>query len=363
MSWYDTDWDYRVEITVDNTQVDGDVSDFPVYVDLSDMPESFFTNVDSAGADIRITRSDGTTECAFELVSIDTGGSTGELHFKANFVSSTSDTSFFLYYGNAGAAGYAVTDTYGRNNVWTSNFLAVWHLGETFSSDSTATDSTGNGRNFTINNTPSNAGGKLSGDTLSLNGVNEYLEYNDSSDVFAVQPITVSFWFKPHSVGTSLEDLISKGQSGADRTKFSWQFAYNRATTDDIRFLVSDSSDISEISTTSNLVNTWELIHGTVNTSNQSELFNNATSIGTNSTTSSINTNPTVKILSLGRTVGIGNYFDGEVDEMRIRSTVSSSDWVSTEYNNQNSPSTFYTVGSEEAQPTADTFTAKISIF
>ena len=93
------------------------------------------------------------------------------------------------------------------------------------------------------------------------------------------------------------------------------------------------------------------------------QLFNNGSSIGTDNTTSSINTNPTVKILSLGRSAGSGNYFDGEVDEIRIRSTVSSSDWVSTEYNNQNDTSTFYTVGSEEAQPTADTFTPKTSIF
>ena len=350
-------------ITIQSAKVAGDLTDYVVYVDLKDLGVPFWDTVANGGGDIRVYKDDGVTELPREVVFCDTATKTGELHFKYTGTLSSSSDTIVKIHADGVSSDYAPSATYGRNNVWTSNFLAVWHLGETFSSDSTATDSTGNGRNFTINNTPSNAGGKLSGDTLSLNGVNEYLEYNDSSDVFAVQPITVSFWFKPHSVGTSIEDLISKGLSAVDRTKFSWQFAYNRATTDDIRFLVSDSSDISQISTTSNLVNTWELIHGTVNASNQSELFNNATSIGTDNTTSSINTNPTVKVLSLGRSGGSGNYFDGDVDEIRIRSTVSSSDWVSTEYNNQNSPSTFYTVGSEEAQPTADTFTAKISIF
>lgn len=331
-------------ITIQSAKVAGDLTDYVVYVDLSDLGVPFWDTVANGGGDIRVYKDDGVTELSREVVFCDTATKTGELHFKYTGTLSSSSDTIVKIHADGVSSDYAPSATYGRNNVWTSNFLAVWHLGETFSSDSTATDSTGNGRNFTINNTPSNAGGKLSGDTLSLNGVNEYLEYNDSSDVFAVQPITVSFWFKPHSVGTSIEDLISKGQSAVDRTKFSWQFAYNRATTDDIRFLVSDSSDISQISTTSNLVNTWELIHGTVNASNQSELFNNATSIGTDNTTSSINTNPTVKILSLGRSAGNGNYFDGEVDEIRIRSTVSSSDWVSTEYNNQNDTSTFYTV-------------------
>jgi len=331
-------------ITIQSAKVAGDLTDYVVYVDLKDLGVPFWDTVANGGGDIRVYKDDGVTELPREVVFCDTATKTGELHFKYTGTLSSSSDTIVKIHADGVSSDYAPSATYGRNNVWTSNFLAVWHLGETFSSDSTATDSTGNGRNFTINNTPSNAGGKLSGDTLSLNGVNEYLEYNDSSDVFAVQPITVSFWFKPHSVGTSIEDVISKGLSGADRTKFSWQFAYNRATTDDIRFLVSDSSDISQISTTSNLVNTWELIHGTVNTFNQSELFNNGSSIGTDNTTSSINTNPTVKVLSLGRSGGSGNYFDGDVDEIRIRSTVSSSDWVSTEYNNQNDTSTFYTV-------------------
>lgn len=40
-------------------------------------------------------------------------------------------------------------------------------------------------------------------------------------------------------------------------------------------------------------------------------------------------------------------YFDGVLDEIRISATARSADWISTEYNNQNSPSTFYSVGSE----------------
>jgi hypothetical protein len=38
-------------------------------------------------------------------------------------------------------------------------------------------------------------------------------------------------------------------------------------------------------------------------------------------------------------------YYDGLLDEVRISTTVRSADWVATEYNNQSSPSTFYTVG------------------
>jgi len=36
MSWYNSSWDYRVKITIESDEVDSTLTDFPVYVDLSD---------------------------------------------------------------------------------------------------------------------------------------------------------------------------------------------------------------------------------------------------------------------------------------------------------------------------------------
>lgn len=41
-------------------------------------------------------------------------------------------------------------------------------------------------------------------------------------------------------------------------------------------------------------------------------------------------------------------YFNGIIDEVRVSSSARSSDWILTQYNNQNSTSTFYTLGDEE---------------
>ena len=40
--------------------------------------------------------------------------------------------------------------------------------------------------------------------------------------------------------------------------------------------------------------------------------------------------------------------FDGTIDEIRISSIARSSRWISTEYNNQNDPSSFLSFGLEE---------------
>jgi len=49
-------------------------------------------------------------------------------------------------------------------------------------------------------------------------------------------------------------------------------------------------------------------------------------------------------------------YFIGNLDELRISNSSRSAEWISTEYNNQNSPDTFYSLASEEVNvPTAPT--------
>ena len=40
--------------------------------------------------------------------------------------------------------------------------------------------------------------------------------------------------------------------------------------------------------------------------------------------------------------------FDGLIDEVRVSNAARSADWIQTEYNNQSSPSTFYSLGVNE---------------
>ena len=43
-----------------------------------------------------------------------------------------------------------------------------------------------------------------------------------------------------------------------------------------------------------------------------------------------------------------GNNWNGMLDEIRISNIARSTGWILTEYNNESSPSTFYSLGSEE---------------
>jgi len=47
-----------------------------------------------------------------------------------------------------------------------------------------------------------------------------------------------------------------------------------------------------------------------------------------------------------GDTANGSEYLDGSLDEVRISTTTRSADWIATEYQNESSPSTFYSIGS-----------------
>lgn len=45
---------------------------------------------------------------------------------------------------------------------------------------------------------------------------------------------------------------------------------------------------------------------------------------------------------------GAKNGYEGTIDELRIATVARTSGWIATEYANQSSPATFYTVGPEQ---------------
>jgi len=131
-NWYDTDWSYRREITIDHTKVE-DVADpsttyadFPVLVYATGL-----SNIKAAGADIRFTSSDGTTELPREIE--DYSGGTLYAWVKVTLTKDSSDADddvIYMYYGNAAATEPAPDSAYGSQNVWDDNYNGVWHLSE-----------------------------------------------------------------------------------------------------------------------------------------------------------------------------------------------------------------------------------------
>ena len=147
--------------------------------------------------------SDLTVEMPREIVSASTTAQTGELHFKADSVSSTTDTTFYIFY-NGVADDYASTSEYGSQNVWTNDYYMVHHLNEGASVvDDHYKDSTQNNLHGTLYDADTDTADESAG------RVGNALNFNGDSDQILIQGFsapatgTVSVWLKRDEVGVA----------------------------------------------------------------------------------------------------------------------------------------------------------------
>lgn len=359
-AWYNASWPYRVAVTVQNAEVDADLTDFPVYVDLNDLPAGFHTNVTEDAGDIRVTTSDGTTEVPREVVFYATSTDTGELHFKGT-LSNASDTVFYIYYGNASADDYAVSDTYGRNNTW-SAYDGVWHLqGTPTGSADDVVDATGGGNDLT-----SQAGmgagdvvaGNLSGNAYQFT-TNDWLSGGDVLDM-GTNDVTISTWVNTTDTDFS---LFAKSFYAGTANRYAGGIRENSAAGVFGLFHGTSAINLANNTGTATYNGSWhhyalrwdrdalmaQILDGAVTTSTsiaaQSAVdvqsvaifivagYNNAAGTGHNDTALELN---------------------GTMDEVRFSYSALSAEWLTTEHSNQSAPASFYSVGAEEPNVVAE---------
>ncbi len=359
ISWYDTEYPYRVKLKANSSQVDADLANFPVYIDLSHLGvnSGFWshTKKDSSGGDLLITDVRG-NRLPLEIVSISTSTKTGEVYFKASSLKDTVNTDFYLYYGSSTATQPASTTAYGARAVWTNGFEAVWHL----SSITSIKDSTGNAHNGTYYGNPTNyATGKLGG-SIAFDGAGDYIDmgvFGSNTIDFGNSNFTASFWVRP--TDTTAGALMSKGTNDTTWSSNEKQFFFTNnagaAGNGLIPILVGYACDWQS-ATAGNTVTSgsWNnLVYSRVDSSNTKAIYINNTSVpltGNYNTSNTADTN--TWNLYLGRRISTdvnpNEDFNGDMDEVRLSSSTRSATWLSTEYKNQNAPASFLSTSTEE---------------
>ncbi|QQR65269.1 hypothetical protein IPH92_01660 [Candidatus Kaiserbacteria bacterium] len=356
-SWLNSAWSYRLPLTVQALKVASSTTGFPVYVKLSDLPSAFFANVKSDGGDIRITKSDGITEVPFELVSINTGASTGELYFKGD-ISSSTNTTFYVYYKNASASGYASTSSYGRNNVWTNGYVAVLHMEENPGGTAPQmTDSTSGARSGTTFGMA--AGDQVAGQFgNSVNhdgGATDRVRAGSFANLGTVnKPYAISVWFNADTGETNGNLLhVSSGADGS-----GWCLPMLAISGSVIQAISWTGSQVTALGTTAITQNSWNQTYATWNATSGLQVYLNGvrektTAQGTFTASGASNYIHTG--FNYGSCAGNTGAFDGKIDEVRVYNEHKPASWIQTEYNNQASTTSFYTIGVSE-EPRVRTF-------
>ena len=356
-SFSDGNWSKRVKVTVDETKVPGDVDNFPIYVDLSDMPATFSDEVQADGDDIRVTYNDGKTEVPTDLVNIDTTGDTGELHalFEEDLFGDM-DSELFVYYGNSSATAYADTHTLGSTNVW-NDCKAVYHMEEDPSGTAPQMlDSTFNSYDLTAETTMTGGQSEAEdiGNAIHFDGSNDaFTNASGAFDGGGMTNVSITARIKPDSTGSSNRAVASMGRYAGgydwawilDMVSGSPYFSVYNEDSSPLRVEANGASTLST-SVFSTYTGVADTSAGVV------EVFLNGVSDGssTDATMSGLK-DTSHNTLYVGRYENnFGDkYWDGYTSELRIRDTVLSDDFVTAEHNNLDSPSTFYSVGAEES--------------
>lgn len=360
---------YHKNITIDNGYVTGDLTDFPVLIDIID--SDLDTKAQADGDDI-VFYSNGVI-LAHEIELFDPNYSGTEAHLvawvKANLTNFV-DTIITMYYGNPEVGPQSRPE-----DVWTSNYAAVWHLNEDATDEGTSTDhldSTGNG--YYGDQSGNNDITGIYGVGQNFDGTDDTINVASARGLEPSGDVTLSGWFK----------LDSNINQNSGVTQVLLTKAIDGDT--DMHVLIAgtdyDRADIQQGSLVFKMENgglgqmyVWSLRHSwtagnwyyftctmTASTPSLNKVYVNGQD-NTNTTSGSLAT------ASLAFTddwvIGGGfvdqmtpteGWFDGVIDEVRVSTGIRPTAWIQTEWLMYQSSSSFRVLDTESVQTSPDMY-------
>ena len=327
----------RKQITIRASQVDapavpGFLSDFPVLFAVQDPQIAARAGGDQSN--IYFVDADGTTRLQHEIEKWDPG--TGELiaWVKIPRLAGALDTSFYVYYG-APPPGAPADPA----QVWSNGFAAVWHLAERPGGQGAINDSTSGNDGTAHSSMQANdlVRGRI-GDAIDFDGVDDEISFQNP--ISGSGPHTISVWVNQRTT-TSNDALVVLGEGSPNRARWFYSVYFEDEAA--FGFYANDGT------TNTNIIDDdWTLLHWTYE-NRDNIVYVNGTSLGPLRLGSGVDTQGSDGRLGNVPSVDFGSNMNlnGQLDEVRIATVVRPDEWVRTEFNNQTSPSSFYSVGNE----------------
>lgn len=244
-------------------------------------------------------------------------------------VSHTADTVFYLFYGKSSVS----TDQSNPTGTWDSNYKGVWHFpnGLTLSLD----DSTSNANTAVKGSGVTAIAGKVDG------GVNFFGTENNTNEVDLSGPVNTSmssytfeWWLKRAASQTTGYGTFAARNDSGEVAQY---------------FLVESDGTLHNwgwFAATTTIDTNWHHVVYTYD-GTTARFYVDGAAAGTSVTAATWGTHD----WKMGLNGTGGHPYVGSLDEQRFSNVVRTADWIATEYNNQSSPSTFYSIGAETTNP------------
>jgi len=344
MAWFDLTFLNRVKITTQASQIIANQTDFPVFLPLSLLPSTFFDKVQfTDGSDIVITEGE-TTKLKREVVSIDTVGDKGEVHFKTPTLNSGSNTDYFIYYNKA--AGGETNDT----DTWNSGYKMVHHNDDD-PDTSTVQDSTSNNNDGTKNSAanPNEVTGIIEGKAQQYqDGQSDEITVTNNSSIDEISLLTLEF----------ILNITTEAGSPKIFDKFGGDFGLRYTGPTQIRFADNSWSTTNGEWRDQNFAQDTDVYFALTidrtSTSNDPIMYRQGSSVTVNQISnpagSKIGSNAD---LTIGNSKALDKELDGTMDEVRISDVIRSANYIKITDNTLFSPASFLAIGTEEDAPVA----------
>jgi hypothetical protein len=343
---------HRRAITVQGSKISQvnqtTLSNFPVLVCFngsgscnSSLTPSFSSSVqNSNGYDIVFTTDSAcSSNLNWEVEKYNS--STGELEAwiktPPSSLSYNTDYTFYMCYGKSGISSFQGGAT---GSVWDTNYKGVFHFGDgtTLSLRNSIGSNHGTNHGSVAVAGPSGLGGAAG---FGGGWPTSYEQYISTPVDDRGAAWTREFWLY---AGDNNYTGIMAGMGGPGGCSAGYNF--NRRTTNRVE-LQRDCEVGSDFGSTGLISSSaWQHLVFTRTGDNAVDgfaLYINGSLIGTAHTWGGSGADGGIAFGSSG-----GYAIEGSLDEVRLSNIVRSADWIKTEYNNQNLPSTFYNIGAEQ---------------
>ena len=350
------------EVTIDKTKVSGTNGDFPTLVDLSDMVKvgaDIFDTCRTDGGDIRVTLTDGTTQLPREIVSesFDKSAKVGEMWISISSLTDSVDLVLRVYYNGIDTEP-AAGSTYGSESVYGSGTLMVQHMAQDPSGSAPQMiDST------SLNNDGTSEGSMTSGDLvdaqiykgIATDGTDDAINFGQN--IFSGEVLmAATFWAEVDTDnfdGTLKAFLDDSSTAPASNDGFYCipddRGGGNPTNGIQIEIGTTGSSRLGVFNNIFTDTPTFYKISFSYSSGTDIELYINGVAQSGTLSGDLGNFVPRINadlLLSAFNSVGLN--FNSIYDEVRLWRFIPGADWELTEYNNQSSPSTFYSVSDEQ---------------
>jgi biopolymer transport protein ExbB len=338
---------FRKQITIDRTKVTGTLPQFPVWIVLTD--NDLKTRATQAGLDIHFTSGTGAA-LPFEIQRWMPSMGRLEAWVRVD-LTDTADTVIELRYGDP-----VRSTAESPQMVFASSFAAVWHLDDTLANmtiaDATAQrNGMAQGGLVNTDQVPAKLGGGVDfdGNGARIEFSNPFVNGDSAADH------TFSAWIYQRTP-TNFDSIVTVGTASQNRSRW---FHSRYTSSLSAGFYGNDWPD--NPSPLPNLAtDNWVLLHWVYKASNrQSRIYRDGMEIGAHtfsSTGGGPNTSGTLgyigyALMQWGAGGNTTCALNGILDEVRLARIDRSAGWIATEFANQDSPQTFYSVAGQERLP------------